>query len=104
MSQQTPIAVVDPSGVVWPVAGGEENPYMVDKGSRYIYDEDAYHAAVEAQRVSEASRVKRAGRLDPAKKPAKKKRQGSSKDIAAAVLGREGGSTRRENAESEPGK
>ena len=100
MSQQAPIAVIDPTGVVWPVAGGEENPYMVDKGARYIYDEEAYHAAVAAQKASEASRVKRAGRLDPSKKPAKKKRQGTSKDIAAAVLGREGGSTRREGAES----
>lgn len=99
MSQNQPIAVVDPTGVVWPVAGGDENPHLLDKGARYIYDEESYHAAVAAQRAEEAARIKRAGRLDPTKKPAKKKRQGSSKEIAAAVLGREGGSTRRANAE-----
>lgn len=100
MTNSTPIAVVDPTGVVWPVSGGGENPYLVDKGSRYIYDEESYHAAVAAQEAEAQSRIKRAGRLDPAKKPVKRKRQGSSKDIAAAVLGREGGSTRRENAET----
>ena len=80
--------MVDRDGVVWPYDGTGENEYLKSVGTRYIYDAQDLAVTKEqyALRMKSQASRRAVGRADIP--PAKAKRVGKAKDIAAAVLGR----------------
>ena len=64
----TPIAIVDKDGNLWPWDGREVSPYILATGSRYIYSREEYAEALTAFNQSlksqEAARAAESKKLD----------------------------------------
>lgn len=88
--EETPLALVDRDGVVWPWDGRPRNEYLESAGSRYIYDEADLKATLAQYelRLKSQARGRRAAAPDPAEKPKRRKRVGTAAEVAKAVLDR----------------
>lgn len=88
--EETPLALVDRDGVVWPWDGRPRNEYLEGAGSRYIYDAADLKATLAQYelRLKSQARQRKGRTADPSEKPAKRKRVGSAAEVAKAVLGK----------------